>query len=191
MDKWGATIEDRTLPKPVRITVDDLTVKIENLATKKNSTAKVTLALQINRAGTVKVDGSAGITPLSADLTVLSDKIALKSFQPYVDTAVKAQIVSGTTSSKGRVLYQGKGGQPQISYQGELSIDGVKIKDHTQSDDFISQKQVKVSGIVMDLNPNKLQVADVLIDKTHASVTIDQNGTINVVQTFTPIPKKG
>jgi hypothetical protein len=43
--------------------------------------------------------------------------------------AVKAQIESGTTSSKGRILYQAQDGQPQISYQGEMSIDGVKIKD--------------------------------------------------------------
>ena len=191
VDKWGAAIEDRTLPKPVRFTVDDLTVRVEDLATKENSKAKVALALQINRAGTVQVDGSAVINPLSADLAVLSDKIALKSFQPYVDTAVKAKIVSGTTSSKGRVLYQGKGGQPQISYQGELSLDGVKINDRVQSDDFINQKLIKASGIALDLQPNKLQIDDILIDKTHASITIDQNGTVNVVQTFTPVPQKG
>ena len=190
VDKWAAAIEDRTLPKPVRLTVDDLTARIEDLATKENSKAKVALKLHINRSGAVKVDGVVGIEPFSADLTVLSEKIALKSFQPYVDTAVKAQIVSGTTSSKGRVLYQGKDGQPQISYQGEISIDGVKINDRIQSEDFISQKQIKASGIVLDLNPNKLKVADIIIDNTHASVTIDQNGTINVVQTFTPVPKK-
>ena len=89
VDDWGAAIEDRTLPKPARFTVDDLTVRIENLETKKNSKAKVAIALQINQAGTVKVNGSAGIDPLSADLKVLSDKIVLKSFQPYVDTARK------------------------------------------------------------------------------------------------------
>ena len=191
MNKWGAAIEDRTLPKPARITVDDVTVRIENLENKKNSKAKIALALQINQAGTVKVNGSAGIDPLSADLEVLSDKIALKSFQPYVDTALNAQIASGTTSSKGRILYKGKDGQPQIRYQGELSLDGLEIKDRIQTEDFISQKQLKASGVVLDIHPNKLHVADVLIDKTHASVTIDQNGTVNVVQAFTPVPKKG
>jgi hypothetical protein len=191
VDDWGATIEDRALSKPARITVDDVTVRIENLENKKNSKAKVDLALQLNRAGTVKVNGTAGIDPLSADLEVLSDKIALKAFQPYVDTALNAQIASGTTSSKGRILYQGKESQPQIRYQGELSLDGVEVKDRIQTEDFISQKQLKASGVVLDILPNRLHVADVLIDKTHASVTIDQNGTVNVVQAFTPVPKKG
>ena len=191
VDKWGAAIEDRTLPKPARITIDDVTVRIENLENKKNSTAKVSLALQINQAGTVKVNGTAGIDPLSADLEVVSDKIALKDVQPYVDTMVNAQIASGTTSSKGRILYKGKDGQPQIRYQGELRLDGLKIKDNVKTEDFISQKQLKASRIVLDIHPNKLRVADVFIDKTNARITIDQNGTVNVVQAFTPVSKKG
>ena len=191
VDKWGAAIEDRTLPNPARITADNITARIENLENKKDSKAKVALALQINQAGTVKVNGSAGIDPLSADLEVVSEKIALKSFQPYVDEAVNAQIASGTTSSKGRILYKGKDGQPQIRYQGELSLDGVEVKDRIQTEDFINQKQLKAGGIVLDIHPNKLHVADVLIDKTNARVTIDQNGTVNVVQAFMPVDKKG
>jgi hypothetical protein len=143
------------------------------------------------RSPTVKLEGSAGIDPLSADIKVFSDKVALKSFQPYVDTAVKAQIASGTTSSKGRIIYQGKDGQPQISYQGELSLDGLKVKDRIQNEEFISQKQIKASGIVLDLHPNKLHVADVLINKTDVKVTIDQNGKVNVVETFAPADQKG
>jgi hypothetical protein len=99
---------------------------------------------------------------------VFSEKIALKSFQPYVDTAVNAQIASGTTSSKGRILYKGKDGQPQIRYQGELSLDGVEVKDRIQTEDFISQKQSQSQRVVLDIHPNKLHVADVLIDKTNA-----------------------
>ena len=187
---WGAAIEDRALPKPPRFTFDNITVTIDNLNNKKNSTAKVDIALQINQAGTVKVDGSAGIDPLIADLRVVSDKIALKPFQPYADTAVNAQIVTGSTSSKGRILYQGKEGQPQIRYQGELSLDGLEIKDRLQTEDFIKLAQFKTSGIVLELLPNRLHAAKVLINKPHARVTIDQNGTVNVVRAFAPVQKK-
>ena len=191
VNNWGAVFEDRTLPNPARITVENVTVSVENLENKKDSKAKIALALQINQAGTVKVNGTAGIDPLSADLEVSSDKIALKDVQPYVDTALNAQIASGIISSKGRILYQGKEGQPQIRYKGELSLDGVEVKDRIQNEDFISQKQLKASGVVLDILPNRLYVSNVLIDKTHASVTIDQNGTVNLVQAFTPVPKKG
>jgi hypothetical protein len=56
---------------------------------------------------------------------VFYDNIALKDFQPYVDTALNAQIASGTTSSKGRILYQGQEATPQIQLE-----DGVfELKD--------------------------------------------------------------
>lgn len=189
VNNWGAAIEDRTLPKPARITIDDFTVNIENLENRKNSKAQITLAFQINKAGTVKMNGIAGIDPLSADIKVFADKIALKSFQPYVDTALNAQIASGTTSSKGRILYHGKEGQPQFSYQAELSLDGVTVNDRIRNEDFISLKQLKISGIVFNVQPNKLNVANILINKAHARITIDQNRKINVVQAFEPVGK--
>ncbi len=186
---WNAAIEDRTISDPATITFDDLTVRVENLENKKKSKAQISILFQLNQAGTVKLNGTAGIDPLSADLEVFIDQIALNAFQPYVDTALNAQIASGTTSSKGRIIYGGNNEQPRIKYEGELRLDNTEVRDRIQTEDFIRQKQIKVSGIVLDLHPNKFQVADVLIDDTYANITIDQNGTINVVQIFTPFEK--
>jgi outer membrane protein OmpA-like peptidoglycan-associated protein len=191
VDDWGAAIEDRTLPEPVRLSVDDLTVRVEDLTSKKDSKAKVALALQLNQAGTLKVNGSTVIDPLSADVEVLTDKLELKSFQPYVGQQVKAQIASGTTSSKGRLLYQGQGGQPQIRYQGELSLDGVEIKSRKQGDNLITLQQFKASGIDLEIHPNKLQVTDALVHNTNANLTVDPKGSVNVVDSFTPVEKEG
>jgi hypothetical protein len=91
--------------------------------------------------------GKAGIDPLQADLNVVTEKIALKSFQPYVDDAVNAQIASGTTSSKGRIRYRGKDAQPQIRYEGDFSVDDVEIQDRVQTEDFITLVHLKTSGI--------------------------------------------
>jgi outer membrane protein OmpA-like peptidoglycan-associated protein len=186
---WSAAIEDRTLPKPAKFSFDNITFRIDDLSTKKNAKAKVDIALMINQAGKVKVNGSAGIDPLMADLKVVSDKIELKSFQPYDDTAVNAQIEAGTISSEGRVVYQGKEGQPQIRYEGEMSLDGLEMSDRVQTKEFIKLAQFKTSGTVLELLPNKLQVAEVLIDKPYINVTIDPNGTVNVADAFAPAEK--
>jgi outer membrane protein OmpA-like peptidoglycan-associated protein len=186
---WGASIEDRTLPKPAQFSFNDITLTIDKLSNKKNAQPDATLALRINQAGTVRMNGSAGIDPLMADLSVVLDKIALKSFQAYLDTAVNAQIDSGTISSKGRILYQGNAGTPQIRFKGELSLDGLGLNDRLKPQDFVTLEQFKTSGIELDLLPNRLQSAEVLMNKPYARVTIDQNGTVNVVQTFSPVKK--
>ena len=188
---WGLAFEDRTLKKPARMTVDDLNVSAENFTTKKGSQANVGIAMQINRSGKVKINGTAGIDPLVVDVNAASEKIALISFQPYVDEAVNAQIVSGTTSSKGRIRFRGQDARPQIRYTGEFSIEDLELKDRVHADDFITMAQFKTGGIALDLSPNKLIASDILIDRPRARVTIDQNGTVNVVSAFTPVEKKG
>ena len=184
---WGLTFEDRTLTHPAKLSADNIDVVVENLTNKKDKTATLGATMRINQAGDVKIKGKAGIVPLQADLNVVTTKIALKSFQPYVGDAVNAQIASGTTSSNGRIRYRGKDAQPQIRYEGDLSVDDVEIQDRVQTEDFITLAQLKTRGIRLELRPNKLNVSQVLIDRPHARVTIDEAGVVNVVNAFSPV----
>lgn len=188
---WGLSFEDRTLPEPARFTFDAIQVAIDNLDNQKDARADVDIAMRINREGTVKLNGSAGISPLAADVRVAFDKIALQSFQPYVDAAVNARIASGVAGLEGRMSYQEKKNRPRIRCQGEFRMDGLEVKDRIRTEDFIHLAQFKTSGIVLELLPNRLHAAEVVIDKPHVRVSIDQNGTVNVVQAFTPVGKKG
>lgn len=187
---WGLDFEDRTLSNPAKLSVDDIDLVVENLTNKKDTPATVGIAMQLNKAGNVKINGTAGIDPLLADLNVVLEKIALNSFQPYVDDAVKARIVSGSTSSQGRIRYRGQDAQPQIQYEGDFSVDDVKIQDRVQTEGFITLAHLKTKGIGLQLRPNKLNVSQVLIDRPHARVTIDQAGVVNVVSAFSPVEKQ-
>ena len=187
---WGLAFEDRTLTRPAKLSVDNIDAVVENLTNIKDKTAALGVSMRINQAGNVKINGKAGIVPLQADLNLITTKIALKSFQAYVDDAVNAQIASGTTSSNGRIRYRGKDAQPQIRYEGEFSVDELEIQDRVQSEDFITLAQLKTRGIELELRPNKLDVSQVLIDRPHARVTINEAGVINVVNAFAPVEKE-
>jgi hypothetical protein len=50
--------------------------------------------------------------------------------------------------------------------------------------------QLKTQGIGLDLRPNQLTVAQVIIDRPNARVTVDEAGVVNVVNAFTPVEKK-
>jgi outer membrane protein OmpA-like peptidoglycan-associated protein len=187
---WELTFEDRTLTPPVKLSADKIDVVVEDLTNKKDKTATLDVSMRINHAGNFKIKGKAGIVPLQADLDVVTDKISLKSFQTYVDDAFNAQIASGTTSSKGHIRYRGKGHQPQIQYEGDFSVEGVKIQDRVQSEDFITLTQLKSRGIGLELRPNKLNVSQILIDRPHARITIDKAGVVNVIHSLAPVEKE-
>jgi hypothetical protein len=191
VNNWGAVLEDRTLPKPARITIDDFTVSIENLENKKNSKAKIALALQINKTGTVKLEGSAGIDPLSADIEMFSDKIALKPFQPYVDTAVKAQIASGTTSSKGRILYQGTDDARQTKLQnGAFELKDFSLTEKDKDKVLISIPSFSVQGISADVEARAIDVKHVKTAGARIETWIAPDGTLNFQSLLKPDSQK-
>ena len=187
---WRLIFEDRTLTHPAEILIDDIDVVVGNLSNRKGARATVDVAMQINRAGNVRANGTAGIDPLQADLKVVSDKIALSSFQPYADEAVNAQIAAGTISSTGRIRYRGRDAQPQIQYEGDFSVDALELQDRVQKENFFTLAHFKAGGIALELLPNKLHTSRVLIERAAARVTIDQNGMVNVVNTFAPVEQK-
>ena len=184
---WGLGVEDQTLAHPAKLTVGNIDMVVENLTNAKGKTATLGLSMRFNQAGDVTIKGTAGMVPLQADLNVVTTKISLKSFQPYVDEAVNAQIDSGTTSSEGRLRYRGEDSQPQIRYEGDLSVNDVGIKDRLHIEDFITLAQLKAEGIGLELRPNQLTVAQILIDRPSALVTVDEAGVVNVVNAFTPV----
>jgi hypothetical protein len=190
MRDWGLAFEDRTLVHPAELSVDDIDLVVENLSTEKDALAAVEASMQVNQAGRVKMNGTTGIDPLQVDMEMACQKVALKSFQPYLDEVIKAEIASGSTSLTGRLRYHGQAAQPQIHYEGEFSADGLDIRDRRQSEALFSLAHLKASGIALDLLPNKLQAAQVLIDQPRARVAIDRNGRINMVDAFTPTEEK-
>ena len=187
---WELAFEDRILTRPAKIAVNGTHALVKDLSTQKGAQANVRVSMQINKQGQVNVDGTAGINPLQADMKVVAKKIALKPFQPYVDDAVNARITSGVASGTGRIRYHGKDAKPQINVDGEFSVDEIEVQDQLQTDDFMTLKQLKTSGIALELLPNRLRVSEVLIDRPHASVTIDEAGVINVINAFASVEKQ-
>jgi len=181
VNNWGAVIEDRTLPKPVRFSVDDLKVSVENLENKKDSQAQIALELKINQTGTFAVNGSAGIDPLTADLKVDSAKIALKDFQPYVETALNVRIAAGTTSSKGRILYQDREGKMHAELEdGVFELKDFKITEKDKDKVLFSIPSFAAQGINADLAAREIVIDKVKTADARIETWIAPDGTFNL-----------
>ena len=190
VNNWSVALEDRTLPKPVRFDVTNIQANVEGLSTSAGSKADIELSMLIYQAGTLKVKGSASIVPLAVDLSVVSEKIPLKSFQPYVETAVNAIISAGDASMDGRLVYAGNQSAPRITFKGEFGLYGLVISDTTHAEDFIELPGLKTSGILLDLLPNQLEVSEVSIRSPRVRITIDEEGVLNLARAFSGVERK-
>lgn len=187
LENYGAALEDRTLVKPVRISLEPINVNLKNLSNQKDSQTEVALALKVNQTGSVEAQGSACINPVSANLGIQVAQIALKPFQSYVDSVAQIDLVSGTLNLDGQAKYRRLGAEgPELRYKGRVSIDVFEADDRLHSDDFLKWKSLSLNGLVFDLEPTKLSISEIVAKQPYARVIIRPDKTINLSSAFSP-----
>ncbi len=111
--------------------------------------------------------------------------IALKPFQPNVDTVAKLTIAGGAASFDGTILYDGVAGSaPRMSCRGNLRVDGFDARDRAHSEDLLKWKSLALSGIKMDVSPTRLHIDDILFSGPYTRVIIFPDRTVNLAAVF-------
>lgn len=178
---YSVVYEDRKLAKPVRLTFQPINLTIKNLSNQKNSRHEFSLNLKDDMGGAVNISGVAGIDPVAADLTLQVSNAAIRKLQPYVDEVLKLDIVSGTADVNGRIRYTESGGKKaKLRYDGTYSIRDVEVRDKATKSVLTKLGSVAVKGIQFDLEPNRLNISEVVVDRPYANIVVEPDGSINV-----------
>jgi len=184
LNVYTIEFEDRMPSEPVRISLGPIDVKLQNVSNRRNSHAQVVLNVGIGAVGTFSVEGSAGANPVFADLGLKASEIALRPFQPYVDAFARVDILSGAAGLDGRLKYGAGEDAPEIQYEGGIALSGFEAVDRSQSDDFIKCESLALNGLSLDVNPNRLGIAEVVARQPYARVIIWPDATLNLSKIF-------
>ncbi|MBN1841943.1 MAG: DUF748 domain-containing protein [Deltaproteobacteria bacterium] len=185
LEDCGVTLEDRTLAEPVRVTLEQVNLNLKNVSNQKNSQAEVLLALTVNQTGTVELKGLAGINPVSTEFALKVARIALKPFQSYVDAVAKLDLVSGTVSLEGDFKYRSQDGHgPEMRYRGGVSVDSFEAVNRLQSEDFLKWKSLALNGLLLDIEPDKLSISEIVANQPYARIIIWPDKTVNLTRVF-------
>ncbi|MGB0129335.1 MAG: DUF748 domain-containing protein, partial [Rhodocyclaceae bacterium] len=117
------SFEDRSLAEPAKLNVAALAGTVENFSTQKGQQAKFALGAKINKRGSVKLSGTAGLDPLQATVGVDAKTIEITPFQPYFADKVNVAVMRGTLSAKGNLKVDLPAGKPiKLSYRGDATV---------------------------------------------------------------------
>ncbi|MBE9582003.1 MAG: DUF748 domain-containing protein [Proteobacteria bacterium] len=185
LENYGLALEDRTPAKPVRVNLEPINLNLKNVSNQEDSQAEVALALKANQTGTVAVKGLVSINPVSTEVALQVAQIALKPFQSYVDSVGRLALVSGTANLEGQFNYRTLGSHgPEMRYEGRISIDGFEAVDRSRSEDFLKWESVSFNGLVLDVEPNKLSISEIVANQPYARVIIWPDRTVNLTSVF-------
>lgn len=181
VDKYAVQMSDSTTGEPVRVSVQNLRLKAENISTAKNNKARVAISLLLNKKGSFSVSGTLGVTPLSANLKVGAKGIEIAPFQPYFADRVRMTVTGGAFSTNGNLAFgQDKGGQVNLSYGGDASLSSFSSVDKTNGEDLVKLESLSLSGLGVRLAPLSIAVKGVSLTNFYSLVSVSREGKINL-----------
>jgi len=178
-------LEDRTMTPALNMGLQSLAVTVKNLTTEEDAEAQFSLSLRVNETGTIRAEGLACINPLSAKMGLEAGQIALKPFQPLLNSVSSIDLVTGAVNLKGDVQYRRKGeAGPEMSWEGSLSILDFEAINRSYTEDFLKWKSLDFNGILFDVDPNRLHISEIVTKGGYARVIIWPDGSVNIKEAF-------
>jgi hypothetical protein len=192
IDNYGFMVEDRGLSHPVTMTFQPINVRLNNLTSQAKERTKFAVDVKDDFGGRIVIDGEAGISPLFADYQLKVSQAAIKKLQPYLDDIAKIEVVSGTADVNGRIRYAPTAGDaPQLSYRGALRINDFEVASPLSEGELMKLASFSINGLQADLEPNRLDISEIVIDRLDGSLIVERDGTLNVNRVIASVGSEG
>ncbi len=182
IDRFKILFEDRSLKTPTKIVVSDLSARGENFSTAKNVPAKVAVRAKINEKGSLRLAGTAGISPAKANLNLEVKGVEILPFEPYLADQINFLLTGGEIGTKGKFTLEpgAQDGSSKLGFQGDLQVTDFSSVESAGKSDLLKWKSLVLGGIQFSMQPVQLRLGDIALTDFYSRVVIAPDGKINV-----------
>lgn len=178
---WSFRLEDSSLPQPAVTLVTPLSLTLRDASTVPGRQARLEIQATVNKTGQIKVNGSIGMAPLSADLALDLKSVDLLPLQPYVTDQVNLLVTQADLSAKGSLQLDQRGaGRLAGGFKGDMTLGNLATVDKQSGNDFLHWKSLFFGGVNARLAPLSLSIDEIALSDFFARVIVAPNGRINL-----------
>jgi hypothetical protein len=179
LEDYGVSMEDQRPPWPVRLDMAGLRVNLKNVTYPPTSLFDLAANVEVNSTGRISTSGTAGLSPVTADLALDVTQLPLMPFQPYVSQVANVEVRNGSASLKGRLQYQPAEKQ-SIRFHGDASVTKLATVDGQLNKDFVNWDSLSVKRIDLRLPEDHATIGEVIATKPYADIIINADRTLNI-----------
>ena len=181
VDKAGVRFEDRSLPQPVAVDLQDALVELRGVSLDQARPMSVTARLPIRQGGQLDVSGKASALPVRGDLQLKLAGLQLKPYSPYVSQFVMANLTKGQAALDGRLSFRADK-EFSARFHGGFQVSALAIAKESDSSEFLSWDALSSDSLTLSLAPNRLHLGELRIAHPTARLVILEDKTINLQQ---------
>ncbi len=176
-----ALFTDHSLKDPAKVTVEKLELKGQKISLAEDSPGVFSTSLVVNRKGTVKLEGTVALKPLSVKAKMDLKGIDIRPFQPYFTDRVRISVMSGAAAASGDLIVtQVPKKGPSVIYRGSVSLAGVSSVDKETAESLLKLKSFHVRNVEFGYNPTRVTAKGVSLTDFYANIAIKPDKTVNL-----------
>ena len=158
------------------IQFDRVNAELTDLHSTKESWAKSTLSLRMNKTGKMHIDSQIRHTPLKINSNFKLTNLDLVSFQPYVNKRANMDINKGRLNLDFKAKVEDK----STKVLANTRIDGLNLSERREGKTFFAFSKLLIKDIDFSLNPDQMKIAKVDIYEPYARMKVDENSSSNL-----------
>jgi hypothetical protein len=176
----GVEFEDRTLTKPLAISLKPINFKLTHYDNKAGVILPFQLSAGVNKSGLITLDGDTVIQPLSARIAVDVKDIELEKFQAYVEKFIRIDVIDGSLNINGEAfIAKSTQDKLDIKFDGDTQINDLLTRDQLVRKDLVKWRQLTLKDMAADLLANSYSAKALVINEPYARVVIRKDKTVN------------
>ncbi len=176
-----ANFTDNTTPRPVKLSVTPLQLKVQQISDDLSKPLPVDLQATLNKKGTLGIKGDVTATPLKVAVKVNANRLDAAAFEPYFGSKLNALIASALLNASGDLaLSQAKA--LKATYRGDVALVDVRMIDKATSDPFAGWASLALTNLKADYDEHGTVVdaGRVTFTKFYGRVLLDAQGKLNL-----------
>ncbi len=183
----AVAFEDRTLTPASKFDLKPVNLRVADVSLEMERPLPVQLDAVINGHARFDANGTLTPEPLAADLDVKLAKARMQILQPYVLPVADLTITGGELDVAGKATLAPPGGDaPEMTFAGDVAIDGFRSVDNALQQDLVSFKRLELSKLRYAMGPDSLTIDRVLVRQPYARVIVSPEQVINIAAVLDP-----
>lgn len=194
--EWRATLKqfavsdsalayaDNAVKPAVKLRADDLNLTLDDISSALDRPLKLSLHSQLNKPGTLALEGSIAPQFKSVDLTIDAQNLPVAALQSYFAEALNVTLATGQASTRGKLLLVPASGRQEMStnYRGTLNLSNFRLLDKENAADFLKWRALDISGINVSLGGPRQDIAadKIALSDFYARVILSESARLNL-----------
>jgi len=182
---YNLAVSDESVKPAATHRVAIAELEAAGITTERDGKGTMSAKLGIGKSGSVDLESSFSIQPLSLNARIDARRVDLVAFRPYVEEFSTVALKSANASARGTLTVAGEGSAMAITYSGSANVAKVASVDTASREDLVNWDSVSFTGIDFrwaQRDPLHIAVSDIAVRKAYARVVVTPEGKINLQQ---------